>query len=148
MIPTSTNGATTTQKDIPASTQKPTTPVSTSAQTPQAISTEDLYDYQKCTVMIVIQLRPEREEGEPRSVLLSVQNGTANKEDLPMLRLLLSEEELGGPLPPTLVALLEALRADLPARKQRHEQRAVKSTATRTHTAKTTKDTNQQKKSA
>lgn len=146
MTPTSTNGATNTQKDIPAETTKPRVQVSPSSipvQIPQAISTEDLYDYQKCTIMIVIQLRPQREAGEPRSVLLSVQNGTANKEDLPMLRLLLSEEDLGGPLPPALVTLLETLRADLPKRQQRHEQRVVKSTATRTNTAKTPRDTRQ-----
>ena len=142
--PTSTNGSATIQKDVPAETTKAsvqTSASSTSTQTPQASSHEDLYDYQKCTVMIVIQLRPQREAGGPRPVLLSVQNGTANKEDLPMFRLLPSEEDLGSPLPPALVALLEALQQDLPARKQRHEQRAVKPTATQTNTAKTPKDT-------
>jgi hypothetical protein len=60
---------------------------------------------------------------------LSVQNGTGNKEDLPLYHLLSSEEELGGPLPPALTTLLDALQHDLPARKQRHEERAAKRTA-------------------
>jgi hypothetical protein len=91
---------------------------------------EDLYTYPKCTIMIVVQLRPQVEDGRPRPVLLSVQNGTTNTEDLPLYRLLSSEDELGGPFPPALVSLLEELQRELPARKQRHEQRvAKKSTA-------------------
>ena len=76
--------------------------------------------------MIVVQLRPQGEDGHPGPVLLSVQNGTTNKEDLPLYRLLASEGELGGPFPPALVSLLEALQRELPARKQRHEQRVAK----------------------
>ena len=83
-----------------------------------ALPSEDLYAYQKCTIMIVVQLRPQVEDGRPRSVLLSVQNGTTNKEDLPLYRLLSSEDELGGPFPPALVCLLEALQRELPERKQ------------------------------
>jgi hypothetical protein len=83
---------------------------------------EDLYDYRKCTIFIVVQLRPEVEAGQPRRVLLSVQNGVSNKEDLPLYRLL-SEEQLGGPFPPALVALLEELQQQLPERKQRHDER-------------------------
>ncbi len=146
MISTSANGSATTQKDIQASTAKPTAQVSASStpvQISPTASLEDLYDYQKCTVMIVIQLRPQREEGGTRPVLLSAQNGTANKEDLPMFRLLPSEEDLGGPLPPALVTLLEALRADLPKRQQRNVQRKAKPTVTQTSTAKTPKDTRQ-----
>lgn len=91
-----------------------------------ASQTEDLYAYQKCTIMIVVQLRPQAEDGHARPVLLSVQNGTANTEDLPLYRLLSSEDELGGPFPPALVSLLQELQRELPARKQRREQRVAK----------------------
>lgn len=125
------NESAATQKDIPAeTTQVSSASSSTPVQIPEVSPSEDLYNYQKCTVMIVIQLRPQREADGPRSVLLSVQNGTGNKEDLPMFRLLPSEEELGGPLPPALTALLEALRQDLPARQQRHAERKAKPTVT------------------
>jgi len=97
---------------------------------PSVPQPEDLYAYQKCTIMIVVQLRPQVEAGHPRPVLLSVQNGTTNKEDLPLYRLLSSEDELNGPLPPVLVSLLEELQRELPARKQRHEQRAAKKSTT------------------
>ena len=149
MAPTSTNESAATQKDIPSERVFATVQVSASstpAQTPQASSPEGLYDYQKCTVMIVIQLRPQREAGGPRPVLLSVQNGTANKEDLPMFRLLPSEEDLGGPLPPAITALLEALQQDLPARKQRNAERKAHFSATQTNTAQRTKNAKQQKK--
>ncbi len=98
--------------------------------TPLVLQPEDLYAYQKCTIMIVVQLRPQVEGGRPRPVLLSVQNGTANKEDLPLYRLLSSEDELGGLFPPALVSLLEELQRELPARKQRHEQRVAKKSTT------------------
>ena len=126
--PSPANGSATAQKDIPAQTTAPVVQASAPAhaQTPPAPPPEDQYTYEKCTVMLVMQLRPQQQENGSRSVLLSVQNGTGNKEDLPLYRLLASEEELGGPLPPALAALLEALRQDLPARKLRHEQRAAR----------------------
>jgi hypothetical protein len=124
----SANGPTAEQKDIPVQTSKPAVQTSVPArvQTSPAPPPEDLYTYEKCTIMLVMQLRPQQQENGSRSVLLSVQNGTGNKEELPLYCLLASEEELGGPLPPALTALLEALRQDLPARKLRHEQRAVR----------------------
>jgi hypothetical protein len=103
----------------------PAAQASVQSPTPSALQAEDLYVYQKCTIMIVVQLHPQVEDGRPRSVLLSVQNGTTNKEDLPLYRLLSSEDELGGPFPPALASLLEALQRELPARKQRHEQRTT-----------------------
>lgn len=125
------NGPIADQKDIPAASPRPETRASVPARvpTPPATPSEDLYTYEKCTLMLVMQLRPQQQENGPRSVLLSVQNGAGNKEDLPLYRLLSSEEELGGPLPPAIITLLEALRQDLPARRQRHEQRAAKKTA-------------------
>lgn len=129
------------QQDIPA--PLPTPPVlpsspantSTSTTPPPSVSLEDLYEYQKCTLVLVVQFRPQQHEDSPRSVLISVQNGANNKEDMPMYRLLSSEHELGGPLPPAIAALLESLRQDLPARKERHEQRtAAKAAAGKTAT--------------
>lgn len=100
-------------------------------------SAEDLYDYRKCTIFIVVQLRPETEAGQPRQVLLSVQNGVSNKEDLPLYRLL-SEEQLGGPFPPALTALLEELQQQLPQRKQRHDERQEAKRASRGQAGKAT----------
>ncbi len=121
---------TATQARLPAEGVSPTaqTARTLAEQSPpsSASQTEDLYAYHKCTIMIVVQLRPQMEDGHARPVLLSVQNGTANTEDLPLYRLLSSEDELGGPLPPALVSLLQELQRELPARKQRHEQRVAK----------------------
>lgn len=128
-------------KAIPA--QRAHTAVSsthTSAEqgsSPFAPQPEDLYTYQQCTIMIVVQLRPQVADSHSRPVLLSVHNGTTNTEDVPLYRLLSCEDDLGGPFPPTIVSLLEALQRELPARKQRHEQRLIKkptsgSTSTKT----------------
>jgi len=110
--------------DIPAEQASASLPVLSSP--PSVLPPEDLYAYEKCTIMIVVQLRPQIEAGCPRPILLSVHNGTTNTEDLPLYRLLSSEDELGGPFPPALVSLLEELQRELPARKQRHEQRVAK----------------------
>ncbi len=107
-----------TAPSVPAGSPPSPSVPATSRQT----STEDLYDYRKCTIFIVVQLRPEAQAGQRRQVLLSVQNGVSNKEDLPLYRLL-SEEQLGGSFPPALVALLEELQQQLPERKQRHDER-------------------------
>ncbi len=101
---------------------------SVSSSTPRALQPEDLYDFDKCTIVAVVQFRPRKEGGHPRQVLLSVQNGTANKEDAPLYRLL-PEDELGGPFPSALVSLFEELARQLPARKQRHEERLAKKTS-------------------
>ncbi len=83
---------------------------------------EDRYDFGRCTILLVVQLRPQAEAGHPRQVVLSVQNGLDNTEDFPLYRLL-TEEELGGPFPPAVETLLEELRQDLPTRKLRHAAR-------------------------
>jgi len=98
----------------------------------------NLYDDRTCTICIVIQLRPETAAGQPREVLLSVQNGVGNKDDLPLFRLL-PETELGGSFPPALEALLEQLRQDLPRRKARHEARQAAAKAVPARPANTTR---------
>ena len=130
------------QRDIPAQTAKPAPSAiaASVSHVPAPPVREDYDDYRNSTIMLVVQLRPQKEDGS-RPVLLSVQNGTANKEDLPLYRLLSSEAELGGPLPPAMTSLLEALQQDLPARKQRRDQRvsqtarkaAITSSKTGTH---------------
>ncbi len=52
------NGA---QADIPAEVTKSVTQVSALSPARAPTPPEDLYEYQKCTVMIVIQLRPQRQ---------------------------------------------------------------------------------------
>ena len=86
------------------------------------VAGEERYDFERCTIVLVAQLRPVKEVGKPRMVLLSVANGVGNKEDLPIYRLL-PETELGGPWPPVFEALLEELRQDLPHRRARHAAR-------------------------
>ena len=51
-------------------TSMPAAQASVPSPTPSALQAEDLYAYQKCTIMIVVQLRPQVEDGRPRSVLL------------------------------------------------------------------------------
>lgn len=142
--------------NIPTGIPAEQTPVSLPIQSspPSVLQPEDLYAYHKCTIMIVVQLRPQGEAGHPRPVLLSVHNGTTNTEDLPLYRLLSSEDELGGPFPPALVSLLEELQRELPARKQRHERRRSKKSTSGGASAKavqkspqaSTKDTRKVKK--
>jgi hypothetical protein len=123
------------KQDVPSTTREPQTTVtqqvtishatpvvSVALSSPSIPQSEDPYDFDTCTIVAVIQLRPRREAGHARQVLLSVQNGTANREDLPLYRLL-TEDDLGGPFPPALVALFEELTRQLPERRQRHEQR-------------------------
>src|SRR5712692_829917 len=69
-------------------------PASATAQ-PGAV--EDRFDYDRSTICVVIHLRPQRTEGEPRQVLLSVQHGVGNTDELPLYQVV-SEAEL-GPLP-------------------------------------------------
>jgi hypothetical protein len=97
----------------------------TSTTTTAKALPEDLYDLQRCTVCVLLQFYPVGEAGRSRQVLLSIQNGTSNKEDLPLMAVL-DEDKLGGPLPPALQALWSKLEADLPLRKQRHDERAAK----------------------
>ena len=96
----------------------------TSTTTTAKALQEDLYDLRRCTVCVTLQFYPG-EEGRPRRILLSIQNGASNKDDLPLLAVI-SEDDLGGPLPPALQALWSKLEADLPLRKQRHDERAAK----------------------
>jgi hypothetical protein len=82
----------------------------------------DRYDYDRTSILLVAHFRPARQEGQPRQVWLSAQNGVGNEQDFPLYRVL-SEGDLGGPWPPVVAQLLEDLRQDLPARKQRYETR-------------------------
>jgi hypothetical protein len=101
----------------------PAEQTSTTTTTAKALQ-EDLYNLRRCTVCVTLQFYPG-EEGRPRRVLLSIQNGAGNKDDLPLLAVI-GENELGGPLPPAIQALWSKLEADLPLRKQRHDERAAK----------------------
>ena len=93
-------------------------------------SQQDRYDYDRTSILLVAHFRPAGQEGQPRQVWLSVQNGIGNEQDFPLYRVL-PEEDLGGPWPPVVVQLLEDLRQDLPARRQRYETRQkTSSTAT------------------
>ena len=86
--------------------------------------TENYADLQKCTVVVTLQFYPPGGDGQARRVLLSIQNGAGNQDDLPLLAVI-TEDELGGPLPPALLELWRRLEADMPRRKQRHEERAA-----------------------
>lgn len=92
---------------------------STTARARMERSDEDRYDYDRCTIMVMLQLRPAQ-EGQERQIVLSVQNGVGNAADFPLYRIV-SETELGGPLPPAIADLLDQLRRDLPTRKKRSE---------------------------
>lgn len=99
-------------------------PVSTTTTGPTA-PVEDRYDYDRATILVVIQLRPVTGNEQPRAVWVSVQNGIDNKEDFPLIRFTtVSEWEQ------VLSALLEELKRDLPRRKLLHEQRQAKPAST------------------
>jgi len=96
----------------------------------QASAQQDRYDYDRTSIILVAHFRPVTRDGQPRQVWLSAQNGVGNEQDFPLYRVL-SEADLGGPWPTAVAQLLEELRQDLPARRQRYEARqATKSTAT------------------
>lgn len=105
-------------------TQRSAVAVSPAPAVVSSAPTEDLYDYEKCTVVLVVQFRPAPAPGQPRPVLVSVQNGATNKQELPLLHLY-ADGNLGGPLPPTLLQQLGMLRAQLPERKQQHDRRST-----------------------
>ena len=91
---------------------------------PDKAPVENFYDYEQCTVVAILQFRPSPGPGLPRPILVSVQNGATNKEELPILRLY-PDGDLGGPLPPALLQQLTALEVQLPERKARHDQRVA-----------------------
>ena len=96
----------------------------------QASAQQDRYDYDRTSIILVAHFRPVSQDGQPRQVWLSAQNGVGNEQDFPLYRVL-SEADLGGPWPPVVTQLLEDLRHELPARKQRYEARqAAKPVAT------------------
>ena len=98
-------------------------------------STVDPSAYEQCTIVLVVQLRPQSAAGQPRQIVLSVQNGVGSTGDFPIYRLL-TEAELGGPFPPAVEALLEHLRQDLPKRKAHQaarQQAAVPVSSSTTH---------------
>ena len=94
----------------------------------QASAQQDRYDYDRSSIILVAHFRPVTQDGQPRQVWLSTQNGVGNEQDFPLYRLL-SEADLGGPWPPVVAQLLEELRQDLPARRQRYEARQKTSPA-------------------
>ena len=96
----------------------------------QASAQQDRYDYDRTSIILVAHFRPVSQDGQPRQVWLSTQNGVGNEQDFPLYSVL-SEADLGGPWPPVVAQLLEDLRHELPARKQRYETRQkTSSTAT------------------
>ncbi len=64
----------------------------------QTARRQDSYDYDRTSIILVAHLRPANQDGQPRQVWLSAQNGIGNEQDFPLYRLL-SEADLGGPWP-------------------------------------------------
>ena len=94
----------------------------------QASAQQDRYDYDRTSIILVAHFRPVSQDGQPRQVWLSAQNCVGNEQDFPLYRVL-SEADLGGPWPPAVAQLLDELRQDLPARRQRYEARQKTSPA-------------------
>ena len=76
---------------------------------------EERYDYERTTIVFVAQLRPVTEAGQPREVVLSVNNGVGNVNDFPLMRILTENDDLVA----AARAMLEELQQDLPTRKAR-----------------------------
>ena len=70
------------------------------------------YDFDHCTVQIAIQHLPDDGDPNGRKVVVGVRSHL----DAPILRLVRLNEI--GPLPPLIATLLDALKAELPAREQ------------------------------
>lgn len=99
----------------PASVSSPSPPLSP----PSGRAEEDRrYNYDLGTILAVIQFRPEAEEGQPREVWVSVNNGVGNREDFPLIRFTTATQ-----WQEVLDTLLDELKRDLPRRKLLHEQR-------------------------
>ena len=75
------------------------------------------YEFERCTLTVVLQFWPQDDNLHGRMVVVSARN----HQDKPLLRLA-REHELGA-LPPVVCALLEQLRAELPERQQAHAER-------------------------
>jgi hypothetical protein len=84
-----------------------------SAGTP--VAGEERYDYERTTIVFVAQLRPVREAGHPREVVLSVNNGVGNINDFPLMRILTEDDDLVA----AAIEMLEQLQQELPERKAR-----------------------------
>lgn len=89
--------------------------VSTVPAVATPVAGEERYDYERTTIVFVAQLRPVTEAGHPREVVLSVNNGVANVNDFPLMRILTENDDLVA----AARAMLEELQQDLPGRKAR-----------------------------
>jgi hypothetical protein len=126
-------GASNEQKLVATPTAVASIPATQVATTTNAKAlSEDFYNLNACTVVVTLQFYPVTagEEGQRRRVLLSIQNGAGNKDDLPLLAIV-TQDELGGPLPQALLDLWARLEADLPLRKQRKDERAAQAEVSR-----------------
>lgn len=125
----------------------PTAPTGTAPTTPalggspsqeedrRAAVEKQPYDYDKCTVQIAIQLLPG-DQGSPSAPAAEQGSGDASGKgrraiigvrthmDAPIVRMLRAEEL--GELPPVIMALLEQLKSELPAREQAAQERLEK----------------------
>jgi hypothetical protein len=122
----------------PGAAPVPAVPASTAAPA-AGKPAEDRYVYEQCTIVLVVQVRPQTGTGQPRQVVLSVQNGVGNTQDFPIYRVL-TEADLGGPFPPAIVELLEQLRQELPIRKAQqaaHQAQQKAAASSSTHKATT-----------
>jgi hypothetical protein len=87
----------------------------TPASTGTPVAGEERYDYERTTIVFVAQLRPVREAGRPREVVLSVNNGVGNINDFPVMRILTEDDDLVA----AAIEMLEQLQQELPERKAR-----------------------------
>src|SRR5256885_15728010 len=53
----------------------------------QASSQQDRYDYDRTSIILVAHFRPVTQDGQPRQVWLSAQNGVGNEQDFPLYRM-------------------------------------------------------------
>ena len=98
------------------------------------------YDFDHCTVQIAIQLLPDDGDANGRIVVVGVRSHL----DTPILRLVRLNEL--GSLPPPVNELLDALKAELPAREQAAHEAFEKKKANRKAVVTVSKTTTRGKK--
>ena len=90
------------------------------AADPRPVLEKQPYEFEQCTIQMAIQLLPHDGDAQGRQVLVGVRSHM----DAPIIQILRSEEL--GALPPSLTALIEQLKSELPAREQAAKERAAK----------------------
>ncbi|MBI4789316.1 MAG: hypothetical protein HY782_19975 [Chloroflexi bacterium] len=108
------------QQNLNASTPEAVAVPPTASENSRSALEKQPYDFALCTIQLAIQLLPHAGDAGDRPVIVGVRTHL----DAPIVRMLRYDEL--GPLPPAIAALVEQLKAELPAREQAARERLAK----------------------